>query len=98
MQVKQLSWDGSAVQVCSLGGAASASLVAALPDRLILLRNPASGSSIMSDRRVSVLELLLHGWASLAAMGVLPGKLTLPKPPCAIFQYSSTCGQQDAMV
>ena len=74
MQVSQLSWDGSVAMLCSLGGECRTSLVAALADRLLILRGSisADGSSI-SPRQLSVLEPLLHGWASLAAMGVLPG-------------------------
>lgn len=77
LQVKQLSWDSKVVQLCSLAGSVPAVLVAALADRLLLLR----GGSI-SVRALSVLEPLLHGWASLAAMGVLPGELSAEVDSC----------------
>lgn len=73
MQVKQLSCDGSTAQVCSLGGGAASTLVAALADRLIVVRRTADNATVASPRRIDVLEPLLRGWASLAAMGILPG-------------------------
>ena len=73
MQVKQLCCDGSISQVCSLGGGSHASLVAVLADRLLLMRSASTGAGGISSRFLSVLEPLLRGWASLAAMGILPG-------------------------
>jgi hypothetical protein len=75
MQVKQLCCDGSISQVCSLGGGSQTFLVAALADRLLLMRRSNTGVNSVSSRYVSVLEPLLRGWASLAAMGILPGTI-----------------------
>ena len=83
MQVKQLCCDGSISQVCSLGGGSQASLVAVLADRLLLMRSASTGDSGISSRFLSVLEPLLRGWASLAAMGILPG---VSAPKSAHFQ------------
>ena len=73
-QVKQLSCDGGTAQVCALGGGAPSILVAALADRLLVLRKSASGATVISPRHLTVLEPLLRGWSSLAAMGILPGE------------------------
>ena len=73
LQVKQLSCDGSTAQVCALGGGAHSVLVAALADRLLVLRKSTSGATMISPRHLTVLEPLLRGWSSLAAMGILPG-------------------------
>ena len=78
LQVAQLTWDGELLPVCALGGGPPAVLAGAAADRLIVARGGVAGSGVcdFSSRALSLLPALLHGWASLAALDVLPGMQT----------------------
>ena len=77
VQVLQMSWDGSLLRVCSLGGGPPAVLGGALAERLLVVRGgPAAGpggQAEVSQRHLPLLGPLLTGWAALAASNILPG-------------------------
>lgn len=77
VQVLQMSWDGTLLNVCSLGGGPPAVLGGALAERLLVVRGGRSaapgGQAEVSQRHLPLLGPLLTGWAGLAASNILPG-------------------------
>jgi hypothetical protein len=73
LQVWLLRWDGRAVNMAAYGGGSRATLLGALPDRLLLLRGSPYGRAVIAARACSPLPALLQAWATLPASGLLPG-------------------------
>ena len=78
-QVLHVRWDGKSDHAASLLSGLPSVLVAALADRLVLAtRGEAaggllSGKTEVATRGFAVLSVMLIGWATLAARGLLPG-------------------------
>lgn len=84
-QVSQLGWDGSVHAVCHLAGGSMPVLAAALADRLLIARQPASGNQTAQQLAESAGQHLRFGsWSvnSLLWAGPLCYHYTATRFPC----------------